>query len=239
MGEFTIKVLNWEKYNGSKKYGHNRFYFDQNFFSSIAAHRLSPAGKVIWLFILSRCAVAGQSTISLTASYIQSASSVPASAVQSAVRTLEACGSIQIIKGDFMELSKEVNKERKKTEPPKRVSEPAASRPVFDLEFLYREYPLKEGKKGGLKVCKRVIKTQQDYENVLYAIRRYTAAKAGSKFIQHFSTFMNNWEDWLDPQTGTVAQNKPKPLIDHSIWDKPDPGYEPVDGPLPEGFPRV
>lgn len=76
----------------------------------------------------------------------------------------------------------------------------------FDLEFLYSLYPRKIGKKKGIEKLKTVIKSQEIYNKVKQAITEYrnycTNQKIEATFIQHFSTFINNWEDWLDPQTG-------------------------------------
>ena len=45
-----------------------------------------------------------------------------------------------------------------------------------------------------------------DLERLLLAIKNYREKKIGiePKYLMHFSTFMNQWSDWLDPQTGTT-----------------------------------
>lgn len=76
-----------------------------------------------------------------------------------------------------------------------------------DLESAYKTYPLKKGKAAGMKLAAKEIKTPADLENLKSAIARYSKnlrdSKTDSKFIKHFSTFMGEWKDWLDPLTGT------------------------------------
>jgi hypothetical protein len=71
---------------------------------------------------------------------------------------------------------------------------------VFDFDSVYREYPLKKGKTPGLKICKRQIKTQADFDVLLRAVRKYAAERKGQdqQYTLHFSTFMGRWRDWLD-----------------------------------------
>jgi hypothetical protein len=70
----------------------------------------------------------------------------------------------------------------------------------FDLEELYRIFPRHIGKTKGLLRAKRAIKTQKDYDNLKLAIENYSNHVSGfeKQFIKHFSSFMSDWEDWID-----------------------------------------
>jgi len=87
------------------------------------------------------------------------------------------------------------------------------SRRVFDFESLYKKFPRKEGKQRGLKVCAVQVKTQEDFDQLSLAIDRYAEhikkQATEARYIKHFSTFMGEWRDWLEKETGTVAL-KPK-----------------------------
>lgn len=74
----------------------------------------------------------------------------------------------------------------------------------FDLEFIYAEYPRKEGKKAGVEKLKKIIKSQEKYNQVLLAVRNYKKSTYGTeiKFIKQFSSFVSVWEDYL------VIENK-------------------------------
>ncbi len=104
---------------------------------------------------------------------------------------------------------------------------------VLDFEEVYKGYPRKEGKAGGLRIFNKVIKTQSDLANLYLAITKYRehhkTAGTERKFIKHFSTFMGEWKDWLDPNHG-VAE-------DFAVGGSP--GYRTItqmiaDGDLPE-----
>lgn len=88
---------------------------------------------------------------------------------------------------------------------------------ILDFERIYAKYPRKIGKQRGMKICKAQIKTPGELESLSLAVDRYvrhlTLTGTESRFIKHFSTFMNEWRDWLDPNIGEVSkieQIKPK-----------------------------
>jgi hypothetical protein len=76
-----------------------------------------------------------------------------------------------------------------------------------EFEKTYEAYPRREGKSSGFKVYRRDIVSAEDRLRLQTAIKNYKFAKRGTepKFLMMFSTFMNQWEDWLDPKTGTVV----------------------------------
>lgn len=73
----------------------------------------------------------------------------------------------------------------------------------IDLAFdaVYKEYPRKEGKKAGYKVFSKL--SESDIGRLKIAISNYKTKlrndKTETKYIKQFSTFMNNWEDYLEP----------------------------------------
>lgn len=78
----------------------------------------------------------------------------------------------------------------------------------FDFEYIYRLYPRKLGKKRGIQLCIERIKDQHDYDRLKSAVVRYSRSVFGhdEKFIKHFSTFMNSWEDWAQPEPEAVVE---------------------------------
>lgn len=70
---------------------------------------------------------------------------------------------------------------------------------LFDLEALYKLYPLKKGKAKGMAKLQKLVKTEGDYERIKNCIIAYGASVRGSdpRYIQHFSTFINGtWQDY-------------------------------------------
>jgi hypothetical protein len=121
-----------------------------------------------------------------------------------------------------------------RTERTDRTNEPppAPRAPALDFEEAYRLYPRKEGKKRGLEICGRQIKTAEGLQQLLGAIRKYSAHLRANgtepKFVKHFDTFMGSWTDWIDPDAGKVRVLEPprpqaKPPEPEFIPSAPDP----------------
>jgi len=70
-----------------------------------------------------------------------------------------------------------------------------------DLEEIYQSYPLKKGKSGGMKLAQKLKPEQLPL--LKKSIQAYRLKITDPKFIKHFSTFMGEWEDWLDPNAGS------------------------------------
>ncbi len=79
----------------------------------------------------------------------------------------------------------------------------------FDLNKIYELYPRKLGKASGLKKLKRQVKSREKYDLCFAAVVSYAnhckRERIEMKFIKHFSTWANTWEDW-------VPQLNEKPL---------------------------
>lgn len=98
-------------------------------------------------------------------------------------------------------------------------AQPASGLSALSFEALYEKYPRKEGKTKGLSKLKCQIKSPEDYENFTKAVANYSKycieLKMDQKYIKHFSTFVGEWRDWIDPDV--VNKNIPKkPAFDFS-----------------------
>jgi hypothetical protein len=96
----------------------------------------------------------------------------------------------------------------------------------FDFDTLYQQYPRKLGKKRGMGICRRRIKTKEDYAKLEFAIKKYSryCGNFEAQFIKHFDTFMNSWEDWLDSDAGKSGVGAPLDSLDMSVlWGKDEP----------------
>ena len=94
----------------------------------------------------------------------------------------------------------------------KREKAPSPPAHEFDFEALYQKYPRKAGKGPGIATCKRVIKTQEDYQLLDRAITNYAISVQGSeeKYIKHFESFMNKerWKDYINPTGRSLPQRE-------------------------------
>lgn len=74
---------------------------------------------------------------------------------------------------------------------------------------VYAIYPKKMGKSAGVTKALLQCKTLNDATLLQKAVARYIlhlmSEGTEKQYIMYFSTFMNQWKDWLDPDTGSVA----------------------------------
>lgn len=81
---------------------------------------------------------------------------------------------------------------------------------LSDFEALYEAFPRKVGRKKGLTALMRKYQASKNkavfFEAVKAAIEKYKEhlikEETEPRFVQHFSTFVNSWEDWLHPEAG-------------------------------------
>lgn len=86
---------------------------------------------------------------------------------------------------------------------------------LINFEQLYSIYPRKEGRSRGLSVFRREVRSREEFDAFYQALQNYMLytkrQKMESRFIKHFSTFMDEWKDWIDfkppPETGYQVLN--------------------------------
>ena len=81
------------------------------------------------------------------------------------------------------------------------------------LKQLYSaKYPKKVGKTAGLRRANLQVKTLEDLALFEEAIQRYNDRIKNEniepRFVKQFDTFVTSWRDCLDPDYGTVAEQK-------------------------------
>jgi len=94
--------------------------------------------------------------------------------------------------------------------------------PTFDLDALYAMYPKKEGKKVGLDLCRKNIRTQHDYDLMVQAINNYQAKikreQPEEKYICFFSTFVKSrWQDFTNENRAENSTKTEQPI--KSPWN--------------------
>lgn len=77
-----------------------------------------------------------------------------------------------------------------------------------EIEKIYKDiYPRKIGKEKGILSLAKSLQANETVEDIRRAALRYKntveASKTESKYIKHFSTWANEWRDWLDENAGT------------------------------------
>lgn len=112
--------------------------------------------------------------------------------------------------------------EHNETERTNNLVEAKPRRMKFDFEDIYKNYPRKLGKAGGMLTLSKTILTEQDYADLAVAVKNYASdcAKKGTeeKYIKHFSTFIGtaekqSWRDWVSYSFNGTG----KPKSDYSF----------------------
>lgn len=67
---------------------------------------------------------------------------------------------------------------------------------------IYKLYPRKRGKTPGIKKALKEIKTLEDLKKLEIAVCNYRTQcmedETESRYMMHFSTFMGQWEDFVE-----------------------------------------
>ncbi len=97
---------------------------------------------------------------------------------------------------------------------------------------VYELYPRKLGKKRGFAKLKTIFRLPENIVKFEIAVKNYTQhcafEKKEPRYIMHFSTFVNCWEDWVE----SVKFEKPKP---QPLFNQTDPALlKDLDQPFPE-----
>ncbi len=92
-----------------------------------------------------------------------------------------------------------------------------------ELDFIYSDYPRKEGRGNGMKKAKREIKTEDDLKLLVIAGENYKnfceAENREKKYILMFSTFMSQWRDWIERKH---SDNEPHDRSKYFITEEPE-----------------
>ena len=81
-----------------------------------------------------------------------------------------------------------------------------------DFDAVYREYPRKTGKTKGRISFFAKIDSQEKLVALTQAVKNYADSVeiTETKFIKHFSTFMNCWEDYIKSDTDDFNERQRK-----------------------------
>lgn len=199
-----LEIKNWNIYNPRKDVKHNSWFrLDHNLFSDYKLFEFSAEEITAWIYILCCRSQSKKDEFEVNFEHASTVARIKRKILNSAIDKLLKLHMISIIRNEH---------ERVRTDPCSTyvrtdvTNEQTGSlkneRLFFDLEALYSKYPRKMGKTKGMEKLKTIIKTQEIYNKVSLAIDNYhkhcISEKTESKYIKHFSTFVNTWEDAVE-----------------------------------------
>lgn len=217
-----IKILNFEKFNPRKdRARHHWFRVENDISFSKDLFGLNPGQRWFWIFLLSLASKSQKNEIDFELEYLSIHSGLNIKQTAECLKLFEKRSMISITgyqsvtnRGQTVSYitlhnSTEHNEHNNNAQIPARKLADSA------FEDLYEKYPRKVGKTRGIAKLKASIKTEDDVASFIVAVTNYRAhlAKEGTeaKYIMHFSTFVNCWPDWLDPENGKTEKiEKPK-----------------------------
>lgn len=208
MDFIEIKIRNWEKYNKRKDYKRpwwfalsNSLLEDPDFYS------FTDGEIKAWIYILSQASKQCSPSVKINTVHSNRVCNIKESTMISCIKKLlthKVCTeSVRNPNATLHNITVQ-NRTIQNT-----IAQPDGRASVIDFNILYQEYPRKVGKKAGLRLCKNAIKTPEALLAARKAVKRYSdycrSNKVEPRFIKHFSTFMNSWEDWCDESVGSVT----------------------------------
>lgn len=88
-----------------------------------------------------------------------------------------------------------------------------------EIELIYQDYPNKEGKKRGMTTLKNAITNRETLERFKKAFSNYIDLchredRVSRGFVKMWSTFANNWEDYVDVSNMKTTKGSNKTLME-------------------------
>lgn len=199
-----LKSLSWIRIQSDVFFSENFFYLDNN-------------QKLLFFYVLTYAGKKNSNQISLNLDFTIEKLKQKKQEIISGIEKLESLGILTVVVSDSSrtntDLCTTIRNDTIRNDTIRYVTTQA-----FDFESAYNLYPLKKGKTPGLKKLSRDIKTEADFENLQKAVFNYSEEirlnNTPPQFIKHFSTFANQWLDWVD-FIPSAKNHSAQPLTDH------------------------
>jgi hypothetical protein len=229
----SINILNWRKYQPRTDLkSMHWFRVESKIINDQKLFDLTASQKWVWISLLCIAADQTNSTFDLNIKWFAQILKMKVSEVNDALNLIKDNLLISLSEHGLVTDSSQIRTDscptiqystvHNTTEQNNTYPHFEPNENVYDFESLYKKYPRKMGKKKGLDKAKRLVKNNPSaFDDISKAIDRHNEdfkkSKKDLQFIQHFDTFINNYEDWLDPFTGT-GNNISKKISDTEGW---------------------
>ena len=207
---YKITITNWDEHQPKLKKGHKAILISTGFLSNAKMRMVGPTTRLLYLSCLLSAGQLHTNCILVTHDLLCSDSGSTSRLLTSYLDQLE---SLQLLTWAKVDLLNNRSKENVKkvvvpTNAHQEFCSPKTANVIkLNFESIYAMYPKKVGKTRGIKTCRSEIKTQAEFDQLSQAVSKYAELcvrdKTDPKFIKQFSTFMNCWRDYLDPEIGT------------------------------------
>jgi hypothetical protein len=214
-----VEIINWDKYNPKRdQSSYSWLRLNNDFFYSSDLFDLTCEQKMVWVSLLCLASKANKGRIEVNAQFIAHHLRIKVNSVRQAIEIFVS-----------RNLATAHDRARPLTTPTIRTNERTnetndLAHPDGFAEF-WAGYPRKVGKGQAEKAYRKAIKSGADPKDLLAARDKYRghceSNHTESKYIKHGSTFMSEWRDWLDPETGQAEDfsQKPVSILDLELKD--------------------
>jgi len=211
-----IEIINWDKYNPRKDLkSMSWFRLESNIAVDPKLHSLTVEGRWLWVCLLSIAAQQMAASFDVDISYLSRISGVKEKSIKAELKKLEGKQLVHVSVRNMNESVRATNENVPNEHNEHNEHNTHAQNDLSDSvsksdleEFLqdhYERYPRKQGKAKGLERLRRNLKTLGDLGDFSRAVFHYCEHcdlnNLEPRFIMHFSTFANQWRDWINEET--------------------------------------
>jgi hypothetical protein len=212
-GFIEITINNWDKYNSRNDVkAPTWFRLKHDLFENHEFYDFTHEELCVWIYILCLASKKSSPTIKIVINHARSVGRFKASSIESAISKLLVLSIVSRARNGHV--TDTIATLHNKTLHDITLHNTIAHFEKCAID-IYSIYPKKIGKKKAFAKLKTILKSDEDVSKLEKAIDNYTAYlkinKTEAKFIKNFDTFINQWEDWLDPTTGNTNSFEPKP----------------------------
>ena len=216
-GDFTIEIPNFKKWNPDTRFRRTWFALSTDWNIDPKVMQLSQNGKLFWLLLLTFRATSPSHLVNISLTSLRLRTHFQGTSLRLLILKLLKLQLIDLrcaplhnrhnihnntnVHSASLRSLCSPNTKLKKTGV-KKVEQPNA-----EFEAFYSRYPVKRGKKAGLKKFLKLKENEKLRLNKALANYLAEIEREGTplQFIKHFSTFMNNWEDYEQVLKPTVS----------------------------------
>lgn len=196
-----LTIVKWREFNPPSDFVRHPHWFriNQNIITSMSLFGMNPQQKWVWICILTECSRKNSDTINVKITYIASISGTSTRTVVQAIETLKENGSLSVDcqLTDSSLTTHNTTLQTNTTNITKHIC------PVFDFEKVFEKYPKRpnQNKERAFKTLQSTVNTELDLELCVKAAIHYqryvTHQKVEQQFIKQFSTWSNQWREWI------------------------------------------
>lgn len=216
-----IEILSWDKHNPKRdQKTYTWLRLNNNISTDPDLFGLTAEQKFVFIEILCQASKRNSGFLTLNLSHLSHVTGVKADPISGLISHLLRKPIIRVhdrLLPQDVVTTTPTNERTNVTNERKTLVEAPPRRLHFDFESIYKKYPRKLGKAEGIARLKKMILSQEDYNNLSLAVDNYAknCIEKGTeeRFIRHFSTFVGTidkpaWHEWLEYKFN--ANGKPK-----------------------------